>query len=519
MSGFFELVRFHRLASPVEATTLTVCLAMTLWAFARHAGWPAALVLAGGGFGAFLQTGHVTIPLAIAGVGLYLTFWPGRAEQERSGFPREAGLVVVGFLAYEWSRWWIAGGLEAASANAARVISVERRLGVFFEPRVQSALARADVGGLWNFAYSQGFLAIVVGLLVGLYFTDRGRYRLYRNALGLSTVPAVLLIAAFPVAPPRLMTGLGIEDTVALAGHEHAYVNELAAVPSLHVGWLALSGYVLSLPLSGWRRWAVMTGPGVVMGTTVVATGNHYWLDGVVGSVISVAPAMALRRGWFRTAPVAVLAPPTAVRLAATRSRYSLAGLGGLFLYLGLAEVVQPGFTDFWGYLFFQVGLVFVALFLGEVAFAAEGGLSRFTHVIVVVCCFADVFGTDGDLYARLDQYDKVTHFLGTAAITAGTYDLLRALAVRAGSQRPASDRLFLAASIGLAFGVGWEIYEYLGDAVFHTARAQGRWDTIHDLVSDSLGVIAMGSLLLWQERTGARKGPVAAAWKPGSLP
>lgn len=500
MSGFFELARMHRLSSPTEAVSLAVCLGIIFWTF-RRSGPVTALLLMAGALAANLQTGQVAVPAALAVTGIIVANRYPHSRELSHGFPREVAVVMAGYLAYEWARWSVAAGAGRADANADRVISFERSLRLFFEPHLQSALSGKD-GAPWNFMYSQVFLAIVVGVLVGLYFLDRRRYLVYRNALGISTLAAIVVIALFPTSPPRLVDSLGIEDTVVLAGQRHAYVNEFAAIPSLHVGWLALTGYVLGIPLSGWRRWLTMLAPGLVMGLTVIATGNHYWLDAVIGSALAVGPAIAMQHGWFTSLRDRLVRNSSTLFLAARRSRYSLVSLGGLFLYLGLAQVVKPGFTDFWGYLFVQVGVVLIALYIGELAFFADGGLSRFTHGIIVVCCFADVFGTDGDLYARIDEYDKVTHFLGTAAITAGVYDLLRALAARRGSVRPAADRLLFAVTIGIAVGIGWEVYEYLGDVVFHTARAQGRWDTFHDLVSDGFGAAAMGALLFWQERS-----------------
>jgi len=94
--------------------------------------------------------------------------------------------------------------------------------------------------------------------------------------------------------------------------------------------------------------------------------------------------------------------------------------------------------------------------------------------MIAIVCTYADVLGTDGNLYARIDEYDKFTHFMGTAAITAGAYDILHAIAVRRGSNRSAVDRLYLAAAIGIAVGIAWRL-RIPRDRVFQTTRTQGR--------------------------------------------
>jgi uncharacterized membrane protein YjdF len=127
------------------------------------------------------------------------------------------------------------------------------------------------------------------------------------------------------------------------------------------------------------------------------------------------------------------------------------------------------------------------------------------THMIVVVCCYADVLGTDGNLYANIDEYDKLTHFAGVAAITAGLYDGLRAMRHRGWLRWAPSERLSAAALAGFAAGVGWELYEFLGDRVFHTTRVQSTWDTGNDIVSDALGAITFG-ILLWMGELAATR-------------
>ena len=57
---------------------------------------------------------------------------------------------------------------------------------------------------------------------------------------------ALVVYLAFPTAPPRLVPGLGIADTVGLSGHDTGSFagvrfNPYAAMPSLHVGWSILA--------------------------------------------------------------------------------------------------------------------------------------------------------------------------------------------------------------------------------------------------------------------------------------
>lgn len=520
MSEFIDAFRLNTPGNAFEAVLLAASLAVVLVTFRRATTTATALLVAAAGLAGFIQTGHTAIPIALAVPGMLLLLQRPVHPGGAAAFARQLATVMAGFLAYEIARFEVVSEPGPAMRNAARVVDFERALGTFFERDLQSLLTRADwLTHAYNTFYSHGFLAVIAGTLVWLYFASPERYRLYRNALGLSTVFAIVLIMAFPTAPPRLVPGLGIDDTVVSLGREHTFANEYAAIASLHVGWLSLTGYVLALPYRGRRFWLVALLPGIAMETTVIATGNHYWVDGVIGTTISVLPALALRH-WslLRAAPGRARGWLGAHRpgpAGARRVRFTVLSLGGLFLYLGAAQILDPGFTDFWGYLFFQVGASVVLLAADELVFSREGGLSGLTHGIAIVCSYADVLGTDGNLYARIDEYDKLTHFMGTAAITAAAYDVLRALATRRGSTRAPAERLYLAVAIGIAAGIAWEVYEYLGDRVFHTTRTQGRWDTFNDLVSDSLGAFTLGMLLWWQERTAAAASPAEDGYLP----
>jgi uncharacterized membrane protein YjdF len=352
--------------------------------------------------------------------------------------------------------------------------------------------------------------------MLWLWFTDTKNYVLLRNVLGASALLAIVTIVAFPAAPPRLLASSGMVDTIVLYGREHAYANEYAALPSLHVGWMVAVGYALGLSIGGRRGVAIAVLPGALMMATVIVTGNHFWLDGALGAVYALGPALALSGGLAAiiAKSTELVAPaPTAVengldRVVAVlengRVRFSALALGGLLIYLIINEIENPGFTDFWGYLVAQVAVILTLLVAGEFIFAKSGGLSWLTHAVAVACCFADILGTDGNLYNQIDEYDKLTHYLGIAAVTAGVYDCLRGMHYNGWITQPLSARLFMAVAIGVSVGVGWEVYELLGDKVFNTARVYGPWDTGNDIMSNTAGALSVALLLWVSERTRA---------------
>ena len=503
MGGFIDMLRVNMPGGWLEAAILSLALIVAFVAFSRVGGRLAGALVTIGAVAAFVQIGHPAIPLAIAATGLALTRRTSASVGLRRAFPLELFWVLLGFGLYTFGRTLIVGSESVAVANGKEIVAFEKAIRMFFEPPLQEFfISSSAVTRAFNFVYSQLFLAVVISAILWLYFTDTARYRIFRNALGVSTALALVLIFLYPVAPPRLIPELGITDTVVSLGNEHSFANEFAAVPSLHVGWIALTGFVLALSLSGWRRWLMGWGPGLGMGLTVIVTGNHYWVDGVIGVAICLGPACEFRYkpvrrsfAWLRGAWAEVGAQ------GRRKMRLNALTLGGLWLYLGVAQIVQPGFTSFWGYLFFQVAGTAIILLIGEIVFAKQGGLSYATYGIAILCSFADVFGTAGNLYARIDEFDKLTHFLGTSAIAAGTYELLRGWSLRTGKLTRSEDRLYLSMAVAISIGVAWEVYEYLGDVVFHTARTQGRWDTLNDVISDSMGALTLGILLWMQER------------------
>ncbi len=518
MVAQFLALTAHRPSDWQELLVLACVVSIGFVVGLRVVGVGFAAVSAGLGLLAFVVVGNVAIPAAIAlatgavAVRAAITGKPMR----RDGGPYaiEAIVILAGLFLYSIGRSISEGSADVANANTAAVIDFERGLGLFFEPDLQTWILGSDTATqTMNWIYSFAFLAIVGGILVWLWVTDVANYRLVRNCMGLSALVAIPTMALFPVAPPRLAAETGMVDTIAVFGREHAFVNEFAAIPSLHVGWMAIAGFALGRSIGGKLGFLIAVLCGPLMLINVVATGNHFWVDGVVGSAFAFgAAALVLWHERFGFAGLSARVRTAAANTAGAaqltwatlgenrKALFSFLSLGGLLAYLVVAQTLTPGFTDFWGYLVVQVGL-FVVLLVGcEVYFAKEGGLSWITHVIAVACAYADVLGTDGNLYAAIDEYDKLTHFFGVAAIAAGLYDILRALYRRGTVRWQPNDRLMLSVAIAVAIGIAWEGYELIGDKVFNTTRVGGRWDTGNDIVSDSLGAIVFAALLWWME-------------------
>jgi len=221
----------------------------------------------------------------------------------------------------------IRGGLPEPAAEAVvragGVIRIEQATGIFFERQWQEPLLdRHVLMQLANGIYVYGHLPILAVAGFWLYFRNRSSYRVFRNALLISGGLGLISYAFFPVAPPRLLPEWGFVDTVAAVARENYemqpgfFVNQFAAVPSFHFGWMLLVAVCV------WRntssRWpkalAVLLTVATFWATAV--TGNHFFFDMIVGGLIAllalhVADLVAAGR----------LAPGSVVRLA--RGRFS----------------------------------------------------------------------------------------------------------------------------------------------------------------------------------------------------
>jgi membrane-associated phospholipid phosphatase len=208
---------------------------------------------------------------------------------------RQVGLFAAAYLAYSAARWLCVGDLETAQDHARWILDLERAALVDVEAGVQDALTGTPLLWLLNHLYLLAQLAVVPGALVWLYRRDRRVYRLLRDTVLATWLISVPIYAAFPVAPPRL-ADVGLVDTITAqtgvaldSSLTTSFYNELAAVPSLHVGFAVAVSVALALALRPrWARLAALAwGPTIAL--AVVATGNHFVFDVVAGVLVTVA--------------------------------------------------------------------------------------------------------------------------------------------------------------------------------------------------------------------------------------
>jgi len=168
-------------------------------------------------------------------------------------------------------------------------MSVEHHLGVASEASVQHGLRGTWMLWILNHLYLAAQLVVLPGSLVFLYRRSRPLYERLRNTILATWLISIPVYAVFPVAPPRL-ADVGLVDTItsqtgfALSGKlTTSFYNELAAVPSLHVGFAVAIGIALAAGLQNRvaKAIALLWGPTIAL--AVLATGNHFVFDIVAG--------------------------------------------------------------------------------------------------------------------------------------------------------------------------------------------------------------------------------------------
>jgi hypothetical protein len=185
-------------------------------------------------------------------------------------------------------------GRRRALRNARRIVAIERRVGLYLEPRLQgAALPHTRALAIANVGYVTLNVAITVGWLALLYARRDPAFHRLRRAWVLATVgpqPALLL---FPTAPPRALGGF--TDTIRESGIDLdtgivvRLYNPIAAMPSVHMAYAVVisSGIAATARSRLVRRAAIAYPPAVAL--IVVATANHFVLDVVAGTLLGRA--------------------------------------------------------------------------------------------------------------------------------------------------------------------------------------------------------------------------------------
>jgi hypothetical protein len=207
---------------------------------------------------------------------------------------REAVVLGVLWFVYTLGRALAGRHIGRAFPNARDVWDFERWAHIPSEATLQrwtlksETLTRgADL--YYKYVHLTDFVIICAWLLI---FRPE-HFRWFKRVIIFITGLELVGHFVYPLAPPRMNPQFGIVDTAQIYGHSvygntyenHGLFNQYAAMPSMHVGWSVFFAIVIVSITTPWWRWIIVLHP-IAMTYTVVVTGNHYWLDGIVGVAI-----------------------------------------------------------------------------------------------------------------------------------------------------------------------------------------------------------------------------------------
>jgi hypothetical protein len=209
-------------------------------------------------------------------------------------------LLLVGlFVVYRLSRHLADGREFVALEHAESVWRLQRQLDLPSEALLQQlALRSSDLVRTANEFYIAVHFPAAIMFFLWVLVRHRDHWARVRNILIIVTGAALAVHILYPLAPPRflprVLSSADFVDTGELIGPS-AYdaagdnlANEYAAMPSLHVGWAVIEAWGLITILRVRARWLAVAHP-VITTLVVVITANHFWLDGVVATVLVVA--------------------------------------------------------------------------------------------------------------------------------------------------------------------------------------------------------------------------------------
>jgi hypothetical protein len=242
-----------------------------------------------------LSTG---IAAALAVVWLVCRLSGRPALRTLQAFALEFTVVVGVFAVYQHTAYLVHGKTAGAFSNAMSIWRFERWLHMPSEVSVQRLTENLPLVEKAMSAYYAGMhLTVMTVFIVWMWWRHRDRYPMVRNTVALTTLVCVL-IQMVPVAPPRMFPQLGFVDTAAAYGlsmySPDGVANNLGAMPSVHVAWAGMIAVFGWLAVRSAWRW-LFVGHFVVVFYVVVATANHWWMDGVVGLAVFAVVFAALK--------------------------------------------------------------------------------------------------------------------------------------------------------------------------------------------------------------------------------
>ena len=216
------------------------------------------------------------------------------------------------YYLYRLVRGLVDGHANVAYQHARDIVDFERSVHMFFERDVQTwSINHGVFIHVADWMYVNSHFLITTTFLIWLYVARNHAYYFVRNMFMIAMVFALVGYVLFPAAPPRFLPEWGFQDTVSdmfgAGASQSASVlyNPYAAMPSMHVAFALM----VAVPAIQLTRRRVLKALWVfyppLITFVVIATANHFWLDGAVGAVVAVCSAVLAKTTFARWRPEA----------------------------------------------------------------------------------------------------------------------------------------------------------------------------------------------------------------------
>jgi hypothetical protein len=218
----------------------------------------------------------------------------------------QLALVVAAYYAWRYARGAVDGAMGVSFSHARDLVGAERALGLLFEPGLQSwAVDAGWPAEVARWGYANLHFKGSCLMLAAIYFGYRRSFGFVRNAVFFAMAISVIGYALYPTAPPRFLPELGLDPSSGVTGNNpllsnpgDPLFNPFAAVPSMHVGLSVILAWSLALLVRPPALRAVFLAYPLLMTFVVVASGNHFWLDAVLGlATAAIAAGVAVLLG------------------------------------------------------------------------------------------------------------------------------------------------------------------------------------------------------------------------------
>ena len=169
-------------------------------------------------------------------------------SQQHTRHPvREALTLTLACLAYSVLSFLARASESLAFSHAHSIVAFERRVGLFIEPPANAWLAaHPTLASLASMQYATTFLLFTGLTLVALWIKAPQCYSRARWTLVVMTLGALVTYWSYPLAPPRLVPGLGILHptltivTIVATGN-HYVVDAIAGFTYFLIAWLCVT--------------------------------------------------------------------------------------------------------------------------------------------------------------------------------------------------------------------------------------------------------------------------------------